>query len=173
MKTFFKIGIIVGLTSLLSSCLFKEPAFTENFAKTGDTLTGVWITEENGDPRKSQYAVCVPIDESRYLLHHPARSEDSFYYEARPVKRRDRTLLQLRVLSTFKDGVPKPGSEIFTLLWIQTQEDGRLSVRAAGGDGGLSGLPPGEARKALEDPSSDWDKLFDEAREYRRLENRD
>ena len=169
MKTFLTTTSMIGLTLLLSSCLYTKPVFTEDFTQIEESLTGVWVTEEKGDPRTIQYAVCVPIDDDRYLLHHPARSQDSFYYEARTVKRRDRTLLQLRVLSTFKGGPPKPESKKFTLLWIQPQADGSLLMRPADGKSSLSRMTAAEARKILEDPSSDWDTLFGQADAYRRL----
>ena len=160
----------LALALLLSSCLYREPVFTEEFAKVDDRLTGVWVTHDKpGDPRTCQYAVCVPLDEDRYLLHHPARSQDSFYYEARPLKRRDRTLLQLRVLSTFKGGPPDLNSKRFTLLWVQKQGDGGVLVRAADGKGPLAGMTSIQAQEALEDLSSDWEAFFDQGRSYLRL----
>ena len=127
-------SLAVGIAVLQSSCHFEAPVFTDNFAKADGSLNGVWLAQdEEGDPRSAQYAVCARIDAERYLLHHPARGSDSFYYEARPVKRRGRTLLQLRVLTTFKGGVPSVGSNLHTLLWIEQREGDRLHVRALDG----------------------------------------
>jgi hypothetical protein len=86
---------------LLTSCFFKEPVFTEGFSKVNEALAGVWVAHgEKGDPRKNEFAVCVPIDTERYLLHYPAGEKGGFYYEARPLEIRGRTLLQLRTLAT-------------------------------------------------------------------------
>ncbi len=162
----------MGAVVFLASCHFDDAVFTEDLAKVDGSLSGIWITHEKAhDPRTAQFALCVPIDGDRCLLHHPARGSDSFYYEARPVNCRDRTLLQLRVLSTFKGGAPDPASKRFTLLWVERKAGDRLVVRAIDGKGSLSGISPAEARKALTDPTSDWEAFFDDGQEYRCLKN--
>ena len=163
---------MLGVVLLLNACHFESAVFTDNLAKTDGSLAGIWIAQDAGDPRTAQYAVFAPIDGDRYLLHHPARSSDSFYYEARSVKCRDRMLMQLRVLATFNGGPPRPEFKRFTLLWLERKGDDRLFVRPIDGDGGLAGMTPADARKALEDPDTDWESFFDKGQEYRRLKRR-
>jgi hypothetical protein len=155
---------------LLTSCFFKEPVFTEGFSKVNEALAGVWVAHgEKGDPRKNEFAVCVPIDTERYLLHYPAGEKGGFYYEARPLEIRGRTLLQLRTLATFSDGLPKADAERYTLLWIDPDSNG-FSVRALGGEG-VKGKGPAATRNLIEDSSGDWSKLFGDPMTFRRLKN--
>lgn len=155
---------------LLTSCLFKEPVFTEGFSKVDEELAGVWVVDgENGDPRKTEFAVCVPLDAERYLLHYPAGEKGGFYYEARPLEIRGRTLLQLRTLATFSDGLPKADAGRHTLLWIDSDPSG-FSVRALGGEG-VKGKEPAAIRKLIEDSTGDWSQLFGDAMTFRRLKN--
>ena len=155
---------------LLTSCLFKEPVFTEGFSKVDEELAGVWVADgENGDPRKNEFAVCVPLDAERYLLHYPAGEKGGFYYEARPLEIRGRTLLQLRTLATFSDGLPKADAERYTLLWIDSDSNG-FSVRALDGEG-VNGKGPEAIRKLIDDSSGDWSKLFGDPMTFSRLKN--
>jgi len=156
-----------------TACLFKEPVFTEGFAKADASLGGVWASEgEEADPRKIEFAVCAPLDDGRYILHHPSGEKGGLYYEARSLVIRERTVLQLRVLASFSDGLPNADAERFTLLWIEKEAGGKnLRVRALGGDG-VKGKGPAEIRKALETQSTDWGKLFGEAAAFHRLKDR-
>lgn len=106
------------------------------------------------------------------MLHHPSGEKGGLYYEARPLVIRDRTLLQLRVLASFSDGIPKADAERYTLLWIEKEADGRnLRVRCLGGDG-VKDRSPAEVRKELENPPGDWSKLFGEPAVFHRLKDR-
>lgn len=158
------------VTMLMASCLYTEPVFTEGFAEVDESIAGVWVAEADaGDPRTNQFVVCAPIDNNRYLLHHPARDANSFYYEARPILGREGTLLQLRILATFSGGVPKPDSEVFTLVWLQPRSEDRLLVRALAPGSLLDPKNPREVASYLEDPERDWNDLFGEGIEYRKV----
>jgi hypothetical protein len=156
----------------LTACLFKEPVFTDGFTKVDAGLGGVWATEgENGDPRKTEFAVCAPLDGERFLLHYPAGEKSGLYYEARPIQIRGRTLLQLRVLASFGDGLPKADAERYTVLWYENDSAGSgLRVRALGDDG-VKEKGPADVRKLLEDPARDWSKLFGNPMTFRRLKD--
>jgi hypothetical protein len=157
----------------LSSCLFKEPVFPGGFEKVDPGLGGVWVSEdEKGDPRKLEFAVCAPLDEDRLILHHPTGEKGGLYYEARQLMIRDRVILQLRVLATFSDGIPKAGAERYTLVWLEKlARGGKLRVRAFGGDG-LKDKSPAGVRKFLEDPAGDWNPCFGDSMIFRRLEDK-
>lgn len=172
MRTLPRLLLLAVLASSLTGCLFKEPVFTEGFSKVDAALGGVWAAEgENGDPRKMEFAVCAPIDDERYLLHHPSGGKDGIYYEARPIQVRGRTLLQLRVLATFSDGLPKADAERYTLLWIERDAAGQgLRARALGGDG-VKDKGAAAVRRLLEDPTSDWSKLFGDPMTFHRLKD--
>src|SRR3982750_2665811 len=120
MKTLLTILLGLTLAVSLSSCLFKDPVFAQGFTKADAALGGIWASEgENGDPRKIEFAVCAPLDDERLLIHYPSAEKAGFYFEARALKIRDRSLLQLRVLASFNDGLPKPDAERYTLLWLE------------------------------------------------------
>lgn len=173
MKPLARFVLLSLFACSFTACLFKEPVFTEGFAKTDAALGGVWATDgDEGDVRKIEFAVCAPLDEGRYLLHHPSGEKGGLYYEARPVVIRDRTLLQLRVIASFNDGLPKADAERYTLVWIEKEADGgKLRVRSLGGDG-LKGKSPADVRKDLEKQSADWAKLFGEPAVFHRLKDR-
>lgn len=173
MKILARLVIFVALACSFTACLLKEPVFSEGFAKTDAALGGVWAQDgDEGDPRKIEFAVCVPLDDGRYVLHYPTGEKSGMYFEARPLVIRDRTLLQLRVLATFSDGIPKPDAERYTLVWIEKEADGqKVRVRSLGGEG-AKGKSPAEIRKALETQSTDWGKLFGEPAVFRRLKDR-
>jgi hypothetical protein len=172
MKITLRLLLLALLSLSFAACQFKEPVFTDGFAKMDPSLGGVWATEgDAGDPRKMEFAVCAPLDEARYLLHHPSGGNDGIYYEARPVVIREHTLLQLRVLATFTGGLPKPDAERFTLLWIEKEADGKtLRVRSLSGDG-VKGKRAADVRKELETPASYWTKLFGDAAVFHRLKD--
>ena len=163
---------LAAFACLLSGCLFKEAVFTDGFSKVDPALGGVWAADgENDDPRKTEFAVCAPLDDDRYVLHYPSFGKDSLYYEVRPLQVRSRTLLQLRVLASFGNGLPKADAERFTVLWIEKDAGGKsLRVRALG-EGDVKEKGPAAARKLLEDPASDWNKAFGESMTFRRLKD--
>lgn len=173
MKPLLRLLFVVLATYFLTGCLFKEPVFTEGFAKIDPALAGVWATEgKQGDPRKVEFAVHALLDPDRALLHHPAGEKGGIYYESRQVIVRDRTLLQLRVLATFSDGLPKTDEERYTLLWVdKSASDSTLQVRALGGDG-LKDKSPAEVRQLLNAPETDWNGHFGEAMRFHRLPDR-
>ena len=176
MKILARFLLVALFACSFTACLFKEPVFTENFAKADASLGGVWATDGSdggeADPRKIEFAVCAPLDDGRYILHHPSGEKGGLYYEARPLLIRERTVLQLRVLASFSDGLPNADADRYTLLWIEKEAGGmKLRVRSLGGDG-VKGKSPAEIRKALETQSTDWGKLFGEAAVFRRLKDR-
>ena len=119
MKMLTRLFLLTALAFSFTACLFKEPVFSDGFAKADASLAGVWATDgEDGDPRKIAFAVCASLDDERCILHHPAGEKDGLYYEARPLTVRGRSLLQLRVLASFADGLPSPDAERYTLIWI-------------------------------------------------------
>ena len=147
--------------------------FKEGFAKTDARLGGVWAMDgDKGDPRKMEFAVCAPLDDERYILHHPTGEKGGLYYEARPLQIRDRMLMQLRILASFSGGIPKADGERYSLVWIEKDADGqKLRVRSLGGEG-VKDKTPAEIRKALETQSTDWGKLFGEPAVFRLLKDR-
>ncbi len=176
MKIIARFFVVVLLMCSFTACVFREPVFTEGFAKADAALGGVWATDGSdggeADPRKIEFAVCAPLDEGRYILHHPSSERGGVYYEARPLLIRDRTVLQLRVLASFSDGLPKADAERYTLLWIEKDAvGGKLRVRALGGEA-VKTKSPAELRKALETQSTDWMKFFGEAATFQRLKER-
>ena len=174
MKFLARMLLVAALACAVSGCLFKEPVFSEGFAKADASLGGVWVAEgERGDPRKMEFAVMAPLDDTRFVLHHPAGEKGGMYYEARALTIRGRTVLQLRVLATFSDGIPKRDAERYTLLWIE-KEDGvqKFRVHTLGGDG-VKNKGPADVKKLLEAPDGDWSTLFSEPTTFRRLEDGD
>ena len=73
MTTLPRLIIVSVHACSLTGCLFKEPVFTEGFSNVDGALGGVWVADdEHGDPRETEFAVSAPLDEDRYVLHHPA-----------------------------------------------------------------------------------------------------
>ena len=173
MKILTRFLLLAVFMCSFSACLFTEPVFTEGFAKVDASLGGVWAMDgDEGDPRKMEFAVCAPLDDERYILHHPTREKDGIYYEARPLIIRDRMLMQLRILASFGSGIPKADVERYTLIWIEKDADGqKLRVRSLGGDG-VKDKTPAQIRKALETQSTDWSKLFGEPAVFHLLKDR-
>lgn len=171
MKIFVRFLLLALLSFSFAACHFKEPVFTEGFAKVDPALNGVWATDgTDGDPRKIEFAVCAPLDDALYLIHHPATDKGSIYYDARPIVVRGRTLLQLRVLATLNNGLPKADDARFTLVWIEKDADGKkIRVRSLEGDA-LKDKGPADVRKELETLASDWGKLFGQATAFHRLD---
>jgi hypothetical protein len=173
MKILARFILLAAFACSFTACLFKEPVFTEGFTRTDAALGGVWATEpEEGDPRKIEFAVCAPLDDGRYILHHPSGGKDGLYYEAMPLAVRERTLLQLRLLASFSDGLPNAEVARYTLVWIEKEADGKkIRVRSLGGDG-VKDKTPEAIRKALQTQSTDWGKFFGDAAVFHRLKDR-
>lgn len=173
MKILARLVMFVALACSFTACLLKEPVFSEGFAKTDSALGGVWAQEgDEGDPRKTEFAMCAPLDEGSYVLHYPTSEKGGIYFEAKPVVIRDRTVLQLRALATLRDGIAPAGSERYTLVWIEKEADGqKVRIRAIRGES-VKGKSPADIRKALETESTDWGKLFGEAAVFQRLKDR-
>jgi hypothetical protein len=172
MKTLSRFLFVVVVVSSLTGCLFKEAVFEQGFSKIDPALNGVWATEgEDRDPRKMEFAVCASIDDDRYVLNHPSAEKGSLFYEARLLKVQDRTLLQLRLLASFNDGLPKVDAERYTLLWIEKDPAGSgMKVRSLGGEG-IKEKGPGEVKRLLE-TSTEWNSFFGEALMFRRLKDK-
>jgi hypothetical protein len=171
MKILPRLILLAALACSFTACLFKEPVFTEGFAKADASLGGVWVMHgENGDVRKNEFAMCAPLDDGRYVLHHPMGEKDGMYYEARPLLIRERTVLQLRALASSSDGLPKADTNRYTLVWIEKDGE-KVRVRALGADA-VKNKGPADIRKELEAPSSDWGKLFGEPAVFHRLKDR-
>ncbi len=162
--------IACGLPLLLGSCLFTDPVFTEGFAKTDDSLTGVWVMEEEmADMTKADLAACFRVDETHHVLHYPAREKNGVYYSMQPLKVRDRDLLQLHVLGTLTDRPVRPGDkEAYTLLWIEKVAAGRINVHPPHGSK-IEKTPVSEVRKMLADPRGDWNAIFGEPKAFKRI----
>ncbi len=169
MKTFFSFGLLLVLCLGLSSCLYKEPVFTGGFQKTSDvTLAGVWMTEsETGDPRERDFAVLAPVGEA-YMLHYPVGRKGGAYFEAQPLLARGKQLLQVHQVVSFDDGLPKADTPTYTVVWLEKTGEGKMSARALNHEGSHT-VSAAAAKKALEDQSVDWNKLFGDAQVFVRL----
>ena len=165
------LAVVFGCS--LTSCLFKEPVFSEGFSKVDPELGGVWASEgKESDPRKTEFAVCAPLDEDRYVLHHPSGEKGGIFYEARLLRIRDRSLLQLRLLATFNEGLPQTDTERYTLTWIEKDPAGAtIRVRSLGGSG-TKDKTPAEVKGLLSSPTEDWNPLFGEPTVFRRLKDK-
>jgi hypothetical protein len=171
MKTSTRFLLLAVLVSSLSSCLFKEPVYSGGFLKIDAALGGVWVAEpKDGDLRKLEFAVVAPLDEDRYVVHHPSREKDGIYYEGRLLKVRERSLMQLRLLATFDGGLPKADAERYTLLWIEKDPKGPVRVRSMGGEG-VKGKGPAEVKQLLDNSAVDWSSLFGEPMVFRLLKD--
>lgn len=172
MKTLIRLLFTLVVACSLCACLFKQPVFTEGFVKIEPGFGGVWAAEgANGDLRKMEFAVCAPLDEDRCVLHSPAGAKDGIYYEARMLRVRDHNLLQLRLLASFNDGLPKADADPYTVLWLDGDLKGpAIRVQALNGKI-LEGKGPSDVKQLLESASEDWGRLFGEATIYRRLKD--
>ena len=166
------LALAVFLACSLSSCLFKEPVYTEGFSKIDPSFAGVWAMEgKDSDPRKMEYAMIAPLDDDRYVVHHPTAEKGGIYYEGRLLKIRERSLLQLRVLATFEGGLPKDDMARYTLAWVERDPTGSATkIRALGG-AEIKDKSPAEVKRLLEDPSVDWNNLFGDPMVFRRLKD--
>lgn len=80
--------------------------------------------------------------------------------------------MQLRLLASFNDGIPKADAERYTLLWIEKDALGSgLKVRSLGGES-VKEKGHAEVKRLLEDSSTDWNSLFGEASVFRKLKDK-
>jgi hypothetical protein len=156
---------------LLSSCLFTEPVFEKGFGKTDPSLAGVWATNDKPkDPRKTEFVVCTEMSD-RLMIHYPAgpgSDGGGIYYEARSVSLHGRRLLQLRLMATFKEGLPSPSDKSWTLLWLEPKGKDTMMVRSLKGEEGIN-PDPATVRRALEGSAEDWESRFGEPQKFERL----
>jgi hypothetical protein len=117
-----------------------------------------------------ELAVCAPLDDDRYLLHYPASDKDGIYYEARMLKVGNHSVLQLRELATLNGGLPGADAKRYTLLWIEKEPKGCLRVRGLNGDS-VKDKSPADVKKLLEAQSTDWNGLFGDPMDFRRLKD--
>jgi hypothetical protein len=172
MKSLFHFATLIAISLGLSSCLFTEPVFTGGFVQTDAAIAGVWMTEdETGDARGREFAVLVPVGQDAYTLNYPVGSKGSSYFEVRPLKVGEKDIWQVSLSATFEDGVPKPGSPIYTLLLVEKSGQGRLSIRLLKSEGDHT-ASAAATQKALSEKSPDWNKLFGEAKIFVRLKDR-
>lgn len=171
MKIMAQIFFAAALLCSMTACLFKEPVFQTGFLKLDPKLAGIWVSEgKDNDPRNMEFAVSLPLDEERCILHSPALDKGGNYYEARMLKIKDRILLQLRWLGSFGEGV-KHDTETYTVLWLDGDLGGpSVKVRALDGDR-LKGQSPAQVKATLEGPGEDWSKIFGAPVDYRRLKD--
>ncbi len=119
-----------------------------------------------------EFSVCAALDNDRYVLNHPSAEKGSLFYEARMVKVEDRILLQLRLLASFNDGIPKADDERYTLLRIEKGPvESGLKIRSLGGEG-VKEKGSAKVKRLLEEPATDWNKFFGEASVFRKLKDK-
>jgi hypothetical protein len=172
MKPMLQILAVTVLTLSLSSCLFKEPVFTEGFTPVDSTLAGVWMTEdESGDARGREFAVLAPVGKDAYMLNYPVGAKGSSYFEVRTLKVGDQDVWQVRLAATFEDGVPKNDTPAYTLLLVKKAGDDKLEIQPLKSEGNHT-ASAAATKKALEEKSPAWDKLFGDAKSFTRLKDR-
>jgi len=172
MKTILRFFAIAALALGLSSCLFKDPIFTGGFLTTDPAVAGVWMTEdESGDARGREFAVLAPVGNDAFMLNYPAGEKNGSYFEVRPLKIGDKDIWQVRLTATFEDGLPKSDTPAYTLLLVEKSSEGKLGIRPLKTEGDHTSSAAA-TKKALEDKSPDWNKLFGEAKTFVRLKDR-
>ncbi|MBU3666315.1 MAG: hypothetical protein FGM15_10645 [Chthoniobacterales bacterium] len=151
--------IVLGLSCLaLSACVFEAPVFKGGWQKFDANLAGVWTTT-SGD-EKPENAIVVRDGPDRAIINYPA-GEKGWYFGARTVRLRDRLLMQLEILAQPDGKQPGSKAETFTLIWLETQPDGAMQVRALDSSAiSKQKLTGQDLRKLLADPDFDWNKVF-------------
>lgn len=167
MKTLIRLAAAAIVLPALTSCIFKEAVFKSGFAKIDGSLAGAWRIDEGGDDDKDELALCFPLDEDRYVIHYPVGDKHGCYFEARPIKVRDRELLQVRAFGSAEGKAPAADDEAWTIIWIEKKEPLMLSIRACNGD--KKKLGPDGTRKFLEDAASDWSEVFGDAAVFKKV----
>ncbi len=167
-----RLALLTALACLLNSCLFTEPVFDKGFEKPDPSLAGVWVkAETRKDPRKAEFAVCVPMGDY-LMIHHPAgpgSGDGGIYYEARQLTLHGRKLLQLRLAAMFKEGVPQPAGRAWTLLWLESKGNDAMEVRALPLAPGINPPDSATARQSLEASTDSWDARFGKPERFERL----
>ena len=88
------------------------------------------------------------------------------------VKVRERNLLQLRLLASFNDGLPKADADSYTLVWLDGDLKGPSIKMFALNGKAVEGKGPDQVKQMLESASQDWSALFGDPAIYRRLEDK-
>jgi hypothetical protein len=172
MKPILHLLAAVALAVSLSSCLFTDPVFTQGFVKADPSLAGVWMTEDDtGDARGREFAALFPVGEDAFSLNYPVGNKGSSYFEVRPLKLEEKDLWQVRLAATFEDGVPKNGTPVYTLLWVEKKTENTLSIRHLKTQGEHT-ASAAATLKALKGKSAEWDNLFGESKTFVRLKDR-
>jgi hypothetical protein len=74
----------------------------------------------------------------------------------------------MRALGTLKDRPVRPGDTgVYTLIWIEKKEAGKLAVRPLKGRVEKKG--PAEVKRLLEDPATQWSDLLADAKAFMRI----
>lgn len=166
-----RLVLLIALACLLNSCLFTEPVFDKGFKKPDQSLAGVWVNAKSPeDPRKMVFAVCAPIGD-HLMIHHPAgpgSGDGGIYYEARQLTLHGRHLLQLRLAATFKEGLPRPAGQTWTLLWLDRKGNDSIEMRALKGEKGAN-PDAASLRRLLEAGADGWEARFGETERFDRL----
>lgn len=151
--------LLCAVTLLLSSCIFEKPIYPAGGKLPPSDWMGMWV--EKTSDNKPQVAALIPLDAHHALLHYPA-NKNGLYFDAQAVRCRDRHLLQLKLLASESGAkIPANNSDRYTLLWVEPQSGGVLSVRALDGTAIKNQkLTPKSLRKFLASPDSDWNKIF-------------
>lgn len=172
MKRLFQLLASALLITSLSSCLFKEPVFTEGFIQADSSLAGVYSTDdESGDPRGREFAVLAPMGKDAYMLHYPVGTKGSSYFEVKPLQVGGKDLWQVKLVATFEDGLPKSDTPVYNVLLVDKSKTGQISVRALDREGQHT-ASAAATKKALLEKSPDWEKLFGESKTFVRLKDR-
>lgn len=172
MKPILQLLALALLTTSLSSCLFKEPVFTEGFIQADSSLTGVYMSEdETGDPRGREFAVLAPVGKDAFMLHYPVGTKGSSYFEVRPLQISGKNLWQIKLVATYEDGLPKNDTPTYNLVLVDKSKEGQIAVRALKTEGDHT-ASAAATKKALSEKSPDWEKLFGESKTFVRLKDR-
>lgn len=172
MKIILKLFTFFFLTAALSSCLFREPIFTEGFIKADSSLAGVYFTDdETGDERGREFAVLAPIGSDSFSLHYPVGTKGGSYFEVKPLQFAGKDIWQIRLAATFEDGLPQKDTPTYTLVLVEKTSEGKLSIRPLKAEGDHT-ASAATTLQALSAAKPDWDKLFGEAKTFVRLKDR-
>lgn len=172
MKNAFRLLTLAFLSLALSSCLFREPVFTEGFIKADSSVAGVYFTDdESGDERSREFAVLAPMGESSFMLNYPAGAKGGSYFEVKPLQVNGNDIWQIHLTATFEDGLPQKDTPTYTLLLVEKAGEGKLTIRPLKTEGDHTSSAAA-TMQALSGKNPDLDKLFGEAKTFVRLKDR-